>query len=96
MTQTVPGPPLADCYTTPHSIGHCLEHDDLFCVAPGISAEDALTHISLLLKCASITCNQAIELASDPSLGFMQCTQQTVELACGLAHSLTEGISKVA
>ncbi|MDD0977673.1 hypothetical protein [Pseudomonas fontis] len=93
MKKIVPDPPLAGCQTTQHSIGHCSEHDDIFCVAPGIGAEDAPTHVAMLLKCANITCTQAIELGQDPSLGFMQCTQQSVELAYGLINALLDGVT---
>ncbi|MDD0973206.1 hypothetical protein [Pseudomonas fontis] len=97
MKKLVPDPPpLHDCYTTPKSIGHCNEHDNLFCVAPGIHAEDALVHIALLLDCAFTTCTQAIEFGEGSARSFSQCTQQSVELAKGLVSSLIEGVGRYA
>ncbi|PWB29779.1 hypothetical protein DCO48_21780 [Pseudomonas sp. SDI] len=95
MKKHVPDPPsLATCTTVETSMGHCPDHPDLFAVRPGVKAEDALVHMALLLKCARLTCTQTIDAASDQARGFAQCTEQTLELALGLATALLGGLER--
>ncbi|MGF6589993.1 hypothetical protein ABIE20_000174 [Pseudomonas sp. 2835] len=69
MKKLVPDPPslhLAETVETP--VNSCPEHPPLFSVCAGVSAEDALVHALLYLKCASATIGQAVQPRNRQSL----------------------------
>ncbi|PWB30624.1 hypothetical protein DCO48_19995 [Pseudomonas sp. SDI] len=92
MKKIVPDPPLHSLVTKETSIGHCPEHADLFRVQPGVGIEDALVHVSLLLRCAVAASAQAVEHSHGVAQDFGQCTQQLLEMARGLTESLVKGL----
>jgi len=93
MKKPVPDPPslhLAETVQTP--VASCPEHSSLFAVCAGISAEDALVHASLYLKCASATMGQALQFTSAQGRGFAGSAQHSQEMAKALIDALLDGI----
>ncbi|ROL90336.1 hypothetical protein BK636_04145 [Pseudomonas chlororaphis] len=62
----------------------------LFAVRPGISAEEALLHVSLLLKCAEETADE-ITSASGIERGLIWSMIHSVEMARAVVDALLDG-----
>jgi hypothetical protein len=95
MNKIVPDPPPTNLGETAETqFGACEGHAPLFAVRPGISAEDALVHAALYLRCASDIGTQAIEYTSEPGRGFAWSTLHSVEMAKGLIDAVLDGIER--
>ncbi|UVJ46282.1 DUF3077 domain-containing protein [Pseudomonas sp. LS1212] len=93
MKKIVPDPPAFYFRETAEtSIGACDGHAPLFTVRPGISAEDALVHAALYLRCASDNGQQAMEYTAEPGRGFAWATQHSVQIAKALIDAVLDGI----
>ncbi|WIE48249.1 DUF3077 domain-containing protein [Pseudomonas sp. GM17] len=62
----------------------------LFAVRPGVSAEEALLHVSLLLKCAEETADE-ITSASGIERGLIWSMIHSVEMARAVVDALLDG-----
>ncbi|PRA55926.1 MULTISPECIES: DUF6124 family protein [Pseudomonas] len=95
MKKLVPAPPpLHLAKTVETSVDSCPEHPPLFSVRAGVSAEDALVHALLYLRCASTTIAQAVQHTSEAGRGFAWSTQHSVEMARALIDALLDGIEQ--
>ncbi|MNE77180.1 hypothetical protein D3C80_1734770 [compost metagenome] len=66
MKKPVPDPPdLPFVNTIERPVASCPEHPPLFNVCSGVSAEDALVHASLYLKCASVNIEEAVQYTAE-------------------------------
>ncbi|PSS48591.1 DUF3077 domain-containing protein [Pseudomonas sp. BBP2017] len=93
MKKPVPDPPdLPFVHTIGRPVASCPEHPPLFNVRSGVSAEDALVHASLYLKCASVNIEEAAQYTAEPGKSHVWSTQHSVELARALIDSLIDGI----
>jgi hypothetical protein len=72
--------------TAPISIGR----DSLFSVRAGISAEEALVHVSLLLDCAVQVSDEITECASGVERGLIWSMIHSVEMAGAVVDSLLD------
>ncbi|MGX1125888.1 DUF3077 domain-containing protein [Pseudomonas sp. HLS-6 TE3448] len=93
MKKIVPDPPaFLFAKTAETTFGECEGHPPLFTVRPGISAEDALVHAALFLKCAIDTCPQAVQYTDETGRGFAWSTLHSVQMAKGLVDAVLDGI----
>ena len=93
MKKPVPDPPdLPFVRTIERPVASCPEHPPLFNVCAGVSAEDALVHASLYLKCASVNIEEAVQYTAEPGKSYVWSTQHSVELARALIDALIAGI----
>ena len=65
--------------------------DSLFCVREGISAEEALLHVSLLLKCAEEVSDEITEQGSGIERGLIWSMVHSVEMARAVVEALLDG-----
>jgi hypothetical protein len=65
--------------------------DSLFAVRPGISAEEALVHVSMLLKAAEEVSDEITEHASGIERGLIWSLVHSVEMARGVVDALLDG-----
>ncbi|ROL85043.1 DUF6124 family protein [Pseudomonas chlororaphis] len=66
-------------------------NDSLFTVRPGISAEEALLHVSILLKAAEEVSDEITERASGVERGLIWSLIHNVEMARGVVDALLDG-----
>ncbi|WP_442110740.1 DUF6124 family protein [Pseudomonas sp. NUPR-001] len=93
MKKSVPDPPdLPFVTTVERPVASCPEHLPLFSVCTGVSAEDALVHASLYLRCASVNVEQVVQYVGEPGRSYAWSVQHSVELARALIDSLIDGI----
>ncbi|WP_166366918.1 DUF3077 domain-containing protein [Pseudomonas akapageensis] len=93
MKKLVPDPPTFNLGQTAEThFGACDGHAPLFSVRPGISAEDALVHAALYLKCASDTGPQVVEHSNEVGRGFAWSTLHSVQMARALIEAVLDGI----
>lgn len=94
MKKIVPDPPEIVASKTAETIfGHCgTGHPPLFTVRSGISAEDALVHAALYLKCACDRGPLALGYTAEPGRGFAQATLHSIAMANGLINAVLDGI----
>ena len=93
MKKPVPDPPdLPFVETVERAVASCPEHPPLFVVRAGVSAEDALVHASLYLRCASASVAQVLEYADGLGREHARSVQHSLELAQALIDSLIDGI----
>ncbi|AZC53496.1 DUF6124 family protein [Pseudomonas chlororaphis] len=71
-------------------------HDSLFNVRPGVSAEEALVHVSLLLDCAVQVSDEISERASGVERGLIWSMIHSVEMARAVVDSLLDANRPVA
>ncbi|AKA26690.1 hypothetical protein [Pseudomonas chlororaphis] len=62
-----------------------------FTVRPGISAEEALLHVSILLKAAEEVSDEITERASGVERGLIWSMIHSVEMARGVVDALLDG-----
>ncbi|QEN48891.1 DUF6124 family protein [Pseudomonas protegens] len=72
--------------TVPTSVGH----QSMFSVRPGINAEEALVHVSLLLDCAVQVSDEITERASGVERGLIWSMIHSVEMARAVVDSLLD------
>ncbi|OOV98167.1 MULTISPECIES: DUF6124 family protein [unclassified Pseudomonas] len=65
--------------------------DNPFSVRPGISAEEALIHVSMLLKSAEEVSDEITEHASGIERGLIWSLVHSVEMARGVVEALLDG-----
>jgi len=65
--------------------------DSLFAVRPGISAEEALVPVSMLLKAAEEVSDEITEHASGIERGLIWSLVHSVEMARGVVEALLDG-----
>ncbi|MCY1398161.1 hypothetical protein D9M71_131870 [compost metagenome] len=95
MNKLVPDPPPTHLGVTAEThFGVCDGHAPLFAVRPGISAEAALVHAALYLKCASDIGPQVIEYTSEVGRGYAWSTLHSMEMAKGLIEAVLEGLER--
>ncbi|WP_166363492.1 DUF3077 domain-containing protein [Pseudomonas akapageensis] len=95
MKKIVPDPPSSeDLYkTVATAFGTCdAGHGPLFAVCGGISAEDALVHASLSLRCARETTYQICISDTDANTGLLWSTFHSIEMAKALVDAVVDGI----
>ncbi|WP_097305632.1 DUF3077 domain-containing protein [Pseudomonas chlororaphis] len=66
-------------------------NDSLFSVREGISAEEALMHVSILLKAAEEVSDEITERASGVERGLIWSMIHSVEMARGVVDALLDG-----
>lgn len=72
--------------TVPTAVGR----DALFSVCPGVSAEEALVHVSLLLDCAVQVSDEISERASGVERGLIWSMIHSVEMANAVVSALLD------
>ncbi len=83
MKKIVPDPPLPS--TSTHPFGRCdAGHRPLFAVNPDISAEDALVHVALYLRCAYEAGYKALDHMREEGRGLFWSNLHAVEMAEGV------------
>lgn len=93
MIKVVPDPPLAYTFPAHANFGSCDgSHPPLFAVRDGVDIEDALVHISVLLRAAYEINTQAVEKAEDNPRALLWGSQQLTEMAKSLTLSVLDGI----
>ncbi|WP_397433215.1 DUF6124 family protein [Pseudomonas chlororaphis] len=65
-------------------------HDSLFNVRPGVSAEEALVHVSLLLDCAVQVSDEISERTSGVERGLIWSMIHSVEMANAVVNALLD------
>ncbi|MGC5702105.1 DUF3077 domain-containing protein [Pseudomonas sp. NFXW11] len=70
--------------------------DSLFSVRPGVSAEEALVHVSLLLKCAEEVCDEITQQGSGVERGLIWSMVHSVEMARAVVEALLDGAPREA
>ncbi|PWB32951.1 hypothetical protein DCO48_11175 [Pseudomonas sp. SDI] len=93
MNKIVPDPPPAGAPVTTFSTAFAScsgSHDPVFAVRAGVDIEDALVHLSVLLRCAQVTTVKALELAEGEQQSLLWSTQQSLDMS----HALTEAVLK--
>ncbi|BAV77595.1 hypothetical protein PCAU_5386 [Pseudomonas chlororaphis subsp. aurantiaca] len=65
-------------------------HDSLFDVRPGVSAEEALVHVALLLDCAVQVSDEISERASGVERGLIWSMIHSVEMANAVVNALLD------
>jgi hypothetical protein len=65
--------------------------DSPFAVLPGISAEEALLHVSMLLKAAEEVSDEITEHASGIERGLIWSLVHSLEMAHGVVDALLDG-----
>ncbi|MCP1480988.1 hypothetical protein [Pseudomonas chlororaphis] len=73
------------------TVGTVVGRDSLFCVREGISAEEALLHVSILLKAAEEVSDEITERASGVERGLIWSMIHNVEMARGVVDALLDG-----
>ncbi|BAQ82011.1 MULTISPECIES: DUF6124 family protein [Pseudomonas] len=64
--------------------------DSLFSVRPGVSAEEALVHVALLLKCAEEVCDEITQQGSGIERGLIWSMVHSVEMARAVVEALLD------
>ncbi len=92
MTKGLPDPPSRA--TTAHSsFGNCeCSHPSLFAVREGVDFEDALVHLSTLLKGAFATNLKAMELASGTCHDLLLANDHGLDAAKAVIEALLDGV----
>ncbi|CRN06085.1 UNVERIFIED_ORG: hypothetical protein J2W65_000483 [Pseudomonas parafulva] len=91
MKKIVPDPPLPS--TSTHPFGRCdAGHRPLFAVNPDISAEDALVHVALYLRCAYEAGYKALDHMREEGRGLFWSNLHAVEMAEGVVEAILNGI----
>ncbi|NBF03669.1 hypothetical protein GV819_15355 [Pseudomonas sp. Fl5BN2] len=65
--------------------------DSLFSVREGVSAEEALVHVVLLLKCAEEVCDEITQQGSGLERGLIWSMVHSVEMARAVVDALLDG-----
>ncbi|MFS1288891.1 DUF6124 family protein [Pseudomonas piscis] len=73
------------------TVAAAVGRDSLFDVRSGISAEEALVHVSMLLKAAEEVSDEITEQASGVERGLIWSLVHSVEMARGVVDALLDG-----
>lgn len=65
--------------------------DSLFSVRPGVSGEEALVHVSLLLKCAEEVCDEIAQQGGGIERGLIWSMVHSMEMARAVVEALLDG-----
>ncbi|MFS1288883.1 hypothetical protein ACLRDI_14275 [Pseudomonas piscis] len=79
--------PISLCDPHPGRMGR----DSMFNVRSGISAEEALVHVSMLLKAAEEVSDEITKQASGVERGLIWSLVHSVEMARGVVDALLDG-----
>ena len=96
LESTTLSPPLHERFTATGSTRFgCRDGEGrpLFAVCAGVNAEEALLHVSLLLKCAEETAD-AITSASGIERGLIWSMIHSVEMARAVVDALLDGAAR--
>ncbi|OLF51794.1 DUF6124 family protein [Pseudomonas chlororaphis] len=74
--------------------GGAVSRDSLFSVREGISAEEALVHVSILLKAAEEVSDEITERASGVERGLIWSMIHSVEMARAVVDALLDGSAR--
>ncbi|MFJ5180350.1 DUF3077 domain-containing protein [Pseudomonas fulva] len=92
MTKGLPDPP-ASLTTAPTSFSTCeSSHPPLFSVRPGVDLEDALVHLSTLLRGAYAANLKAMELANGTCFDLLLGNDHGLESATAVVEALLKGL----
>lgn len=93
MTKGLPDPPRAT--TASCNFGHCeCSHPSLFAVREGVDLEDALVHLSTLIKGAFATNLKVMELASGTSHDLLMANDHALDSAKAVVEAVLNGLEK--
>lgn len=94
MKKTVPDPPFSLGTTAEKPFCTCeSSHPPLFNVRAGIAAEEALVHVSLLLRGIQETSDQYCQQAEEEIRGMLWSVIHSAEMARALVDSLVDGMA---
>ncbi|MEN5095214.1 DUF3077 domain-containing protein [Pseudomonas protegens] len=84
--------PVSPTQLSPHLTTQAkpVAPDSLFSVRPGVSAEEALVHVSLLLKCAEEVCDEITQQGSGIERGLIWSMVHSVEMARAVVEALLD------
>ncbi|AZE47865.1 hypothetical protein C4K04_2182 [Pseudomonas chlororaphis] len=71
---------------------HDAQQRPLFAVQAGVNAEEALMHVSLLLKCAEEVSDEITEQGSGIERGLIWSMVHSVEMARAVVDALLDGV----
>nr|WP_248919557.1 DUF3077 domain-containing protein [Pseudomonas entomophila] len=92
MTKALPDPP-SRATTAPSSFGNCeCSHPSLFAVREGVDLEDALVHLSTLLKAAFATNLKAMEQATGTCRDLLLGNDHGLDTAKAVVEALLDGL----
>ncbi len=92
MTKGLPDPPSRATTVSSH-FGNCeCSHPPLFAVRSGVEFEDALVHLSTLLKGAFATNLKALELASGTCQDLLLGNDYSLDAAKAVVEALLDGV----
>lgn len=93
MINNVPDSPLAYTFSASTTFGSCDgSHPPLFSIRPGVDIEDALVHVSVLLRAAYEINTQVVEKTDESTREFLWGSQQLLEMAKSLTLAVLDGI----
>ncbi|NES08582.1 DUF3077 domain-containing protein [Pseudomonas laurentiana] len=89
----MPHPPPYLKTTACATFGSCEDsHDPLFSVRAGLNVEDVLIHLTILLRSAYATNEQACQVVDNETRHLLWSTRTAVEMAQGLVQALLGGM----
>ncbi|SDY95750.1 DUF6124 family protein [Pseudomonas sp. NFIX28] len=91
LRQSLANSPAESFDALPATAAGPVSPDSLFCVRQGISAEEALVHVSLLLKCAEEVSDEITERGSGLERGLIWSMVHSVEMARAVVDALLDG-----
>ncbi|WP_230392678.1 DUF3077 domain-containing protein [Pseudomonas guariconensis] len=92
MTKAIPDPPHRST-TSPAAFGSCEHsHPPLFSVCAGVELEDALVHLSTLLKGACASNLKALPLADGTCHDLLLGNDHALEASKALVEALLDGL----
>ena len=92
MTKGLPDPPTR-ATTASSAFGNCeRSHPPLFAVRSGVDFEDALVHLSTLLKEAFATNLKAMEHATDTCRDLLLSNDHALDSAKAVVEALLDGV----
>ena len=94
MTKGLPDPPVR-ATTASSSFSTCeCSHPPLFAVRSGVDYEDALVHLSTLLKGAFVTNLKALELAKGTCRDLLLSNDHGLDSAKAVVEALLDGVER--
>lgn len=92
MTKAIPDPPRRST-TAPAPFGSCEHsHPPLFTVSGGVELEDALVHLSTLLKGAAASNLKALQLANGTCHDLLLGNDHALDASKALVEALLDGL----
>ncbi|MDF0729655.1 DUF3077 domain-containing protein [Pseudomonas entomophila] len=94
MTKGLPDPPTRPT-TAASTFGNCeCSHPSLFTVRDGVDLEDALVHLSTLLKGAFATNLKAMELATGTCYDLLLANDHGLDTAKAVVEAVLDGLER--